>query len=353
MKRVMVFLIAVFLFTGSVFAYDAVTVMDADSGRVLYSKNGDKKYLIASTTKIMTSLVTLNNVEDLDEVVTAGDEVLEAYGSSIYLKPQEKMSVRDLLYGLMLRSGNDASLTLAKHVAGSTEGFAKLMNETALMIGMHDTKFSNPHGLDAETENKSTTNDMCLLLREAMENEEFRKITSAKKYTVKSNFGTYEWFNKNRLLTDYKYATGGKIGYTTRAKHTFVSSASKDGKNLIIATFVDADRFDTHENLYEKYFPLYKKYTLIDKENLQIDYKSGYKVYTTSSFDMLLTDEEKKRVKREVEMYEDVEVGDSSRIIGTISVSLDDVVYKKLNIYAEGIPKSKTWWDKLKEFLRW
>lgn len=352
MKRIIVFLMVLFFCIGEVRAVDAVTVMDADSGRILYSKNGNKKALIASTTKIMTTLVTLNYA-DLDETVVAGEEVLDAYGSSIYLKPQEKMTIRDLLYGLMLRSGNDAALTIAVNTAGSVEGFAKLMNDTALMIGMHDTKFSNPHGLDNETENKSTTNDMCLLMREAMENEEFRKITSTKKYSVKSNFGSYEWYNKNRLLSDYKYATGGKIGYTTRARHTFVSSATKDGKNLIIASFVDPDRFDTHEKLYEKYFSLYKKYTLIDENNLNIQYKSGYKVYTTSSFEMLLTDEEKKRVKRDVELYEDVEVIDSASIVGNITVSLDGNIFEKMNIYAKNIPKEKTWWEKIKEFFRW
>lgn len=351
MKKVFVFLVVFILFSSKALAYDAVSIMDADSGRILVSKNGDKKYLLASTTKIMTALVALNNAELKDEVV-AGDEILEAYGSSIYLKPQEKMTLEDLLYGLMLRSGNDAALTIAKHVAGSTEGFAKLMNETALMIGMHDSEFSNPHGLDNETENRSTTNDMCLLMKEAMENETFRKISSTKKYSLKTNFGSYEWYNKNRLLTDYKYATGGKIGYTPRARHTFVSTATKDGKNLIIATFVDADRFNTHEKLYEQYFPQYEKYTLIDKDNLYIDYKSGYKVYTTSSFSMLLTKEEKKRVQREVELY-DEEVSYGSKIVGTISVSLDGKTYKKLNIYARALEKPKTWWDKIKEFFKW
>lgn len=352
MRRVVVFFITLFLFTGNVFAYDAVTVLDADGGRILYSKNGEKKYLIASTSKIMTALVAINNA-DLDDVVVAGEEILDAYGSSIYLKPQEKMTLRDLVYGLMLRSGNDAALTIAVHVAGSVDGFVKLMNDTALMIGMHDTKFSNPHGLDEKTENKSTTDDMSLLMMEAMKNEEFRAITGSKSHVVKTNFGTYEWFNKNRLLADYKYATGGKIGYTMRAKHTFVSSASKDEKNLIIATFIDADRFDTHEKLYEKYFSMYKKYTLIDKENLQISYKPGYKVGTTSSFEMLLTPEEKKRVKREVILYDNIPSGKGSKIVGTIAITLDGKEYKKQNIYAEEIEKPKTFWEKIKEFFKW
>jgi len=302
----------------------------------------------------MTALVVLNYGNIKDEV-TVGDEVLEAYGSSIYIKPGEKLTVEDLLYGLMLRSGNDASLVLAKHIAGSTEGFVKLMNDTALGIGMHDTVFRNPHGLDEENENKSTTSDMCLLMIEAMKNKEFRRITSTKKYNVKTNFGAYEWINKNRLISDYKYATGGKIGYTTRARHTFVSSATKDNKNLVIATFVDRNKFDTHKALYEKYFDMYKNYELINKDNPKIDYKRGYKVYTTSSFSMLLTKEEKKKVKREVELYDINEYYQGSRVIGTISVKLDGKEIKKMNIYAKApkIEEKKSIIDKIKEFFKW
>lgn len=354
MKKAIFFLLCLVVFVPKVCAYSAAAVMDADSGRVLYSENLDSKYLIASTTKIMTALVVLNYA-NINEFVEAGEEITEAYGSSIYLKPGEKMTVLDLLYGLMLRSGNDAAVVLAKHTAGSVEGFVKLMNDTALGIGMHDTVFENPHGLDEETKNKSTVYDMCLLMVEAMKNETFRKITSTKKYSVKSNFGSYEWYNKNKLLTDYKYATGGKIGYTTHAKHTFVSSATKDNKNLVIATFIDPDRFDTHEALYEKYFDMYEKYQIIDKDNLKVRYKVGYKVYTTSSFSMLLSKKEKKLVRREVEIYKNDSDFVGSRVIGTISVVLDGKTIKKLNLYAEG-PKpeeKKSWFQKFKERIGW
>lgn len=354
MKKVIFFCVCMLFCMSHVDAYSAAAVMDADSGRILYSENGEKQMLIASTTKIMTALVVINNVKDLDEKVTAGDEILDAYGSSIYLKPKEMMSYRDLLYGLMLRSGNDASLVLAKNVAGSVEGFAKLMNDTALQIGMHDTVFNNPHGLDEETKNKSTVVDMCILMREAMEHEEFRKITATKKYTLKSNFTSYEWINKNKLLSEYEYATGGKIGYTTSAKHTFVSSATKDDKSLIIATFVDADRFTTHKKLYENFFSQYEKYTLIDKDNLRIKYKRGYRVYTTSDFSMLLKKDEKKNVKREVELYQNIGEVKHSEIVGTIAITLNGETYKKLNIYAEKIDKeNQNFWTKIKGIFKW
>lgn len=355
MKKVLLFFTCFITFNMNVLAYSAAVVMDADSKRVLYSVDESSQYLIASTTKIMTALVVLNNVNIQDEV-TIGEEVLEAYGSAIYIKPKEKLKVRDLLYGLMLRSGNDAALALAKYTAGSVEGFVKLMNDTALMIGMHDTVFSNPHGLDEETENKSTVYDMCLLMIEAMKNEQFREITSTKEYKVKSNFNSYDWYNKNRLLTDYKYATGGKIGFTTRARHTFVSSASKDGKNLVITTFKDPDRFQTHESLYEKYFEEYKNYKLIEKDRLKINYKRGYRVFTTSDFSMLLNKNEKKKVKREVELYQNVKESENVHIIGTMSITLDGKTYKKLNIYSEAKNKDtnkSSFLDKIKGFFKW
>ena len=355
MRKKTIFLfyfIVTFLIPFKVRAYECAIVIDADSGRTLYEKNADERRLIASTTKILTTLVVLNNAR-LDDTVTVTDEILKAYGSSIYIKPGEKFTVEDLLYGLMLRSGNDAAIALAVYVAGSEEGFAVLMNETAKNIGMLNSSFSNPHGLDDENENKSTVRDMALLMKRAMENEDFRKITSTKKYVTKSNFGSFEWYNKNRLLTDYKYATGGKIGYTTRARHTFVSSATKDEKNLIIATFVDPDRFDTHETLYEKYFSLYKKYTLIDKNNLDINYKNGYRLFTSESFSMLLSDDEANRVKREVSLYENVKHINDGTVIGSVSISLDGVTYKRLKIYADAITVKKSFWTKIKEFLKW
>lgn len=353
MKKI-IFLCVCFLFCTQVYAYQAACVMDADSNRVLFGQNLNSKELIASTTKIMTALVVINNI-NLNDTVTVGDEVQAAYGSAIYIKPKEQISVEDLLYGLMMRSGNDAAIVLAKYTAGSIEGFAKLMNDTAMMIGMHDSTFSNPHGLDEETQNKSTVYDMCLLMVEAMKNPIFKNITGEVKHSAKTNFMSYEWYNKNKLLTEYKFATGGKIGYTRAANHTFVSSASKDNKNLVIATFKDPNRFDTHKNLYEKYFDLYKKYTLIDKNHLKIKYDKNYKIYTTSSFSMLLTDKEKKKIKREIELYDFDDDFKGSRIIGTVSIILDNITYKKLNIYGEKIEitEKKSFIDKIKDIFKW
>lgn len=353
MKK-MIFFILAFFYIGfiDVQASKSEIVIDADSGRVLYGKNIHEKSLIASTTKILTALVVLNNAS-LSDKVNIGDEVLDAYGSAIYIKPGETYTVQDLLYGLLLRSGNDAALSLAVHTAGSLEGFTLLMNETAASIGMSDSIFNNPHGLDEQTENKSSVYDMALLMREAMKNSDFRSITSAKKYTFKSNGRYYEWYNKNKLLSEYKYATGGKIGYTKRARHTFVSSASKDGKNLITVSFDDPNQFVTHKNLYEKYFKEYQKYQIVDQNNLAIPYKKGYYLYTSESFDMLLKDKEVDKLKKEVVLFKKPIKENKRYHLGNIYISFDEKVYKALKIYSN-IPKSKEKIiDKIKRKLKW
>ena len=331
MSKFLIRIIILFSFVSFIncHASSCTTVMDAESGRTLYSYNDNTKYLIASTTKIMTALVTINNT-DLNKKIKVGDEVIDAYGSAIYINPGEYLTIKDLLYGLMLRSGNDAALTLAKNVGGSTEGMAKLMNETAKSIGMMNTKFYNPHGLDEETQNKSTCYDMALLLREAMKKKEFRKITRTREYKLKTNFNTYHWTNKNKLLKNYKYAIGGKIGYTKRAGHTFISVSQKNNKRIIISSFKDDNMYENHKELYEKYFKKYQLVTLIDKNNLRINYDKKYKIYTLSSFKALLSDNEKNKVKREILLYKNITNGK----IGIIKIKLNGKILVEKGLYA-------------------
>ena len=190
MKRFLLLLV-IFLFPVSVFARSSSTiVVDGDSGRILYENNVHDSMLIASITKIMTCILTIENV-DLDSEVEIGDEVLEMYGTNIYVQVGEKLTIRDLLYGLMLRSGNDASVVLAKNVFGSEEKFVEMMNKKASELGMNYTKFENPHGLDESTKNYSTAYDMSLLAKYAYNNKTYRKIVSTKKYVTKSNLKSY------------------------------------------------------------------------------------------------------------------------------------------------------------------
>lgn len=248
-------------------------LMDEDTGRILYAKNIDDKSLIASTTKIMTAIIAIESGK-LDEKVIVGDEILQAYGSNIYLSLNEEISLRDLIYGLMLRSGNDASYSIAKFVGKDIDSFVELMNKKTIEIGMTNTSFCNPNGLDEKCENISTARDMALLAKYANNNKIYKEIVGTKRYTTKSNLKTYDWYNKNKLLSTYKYTTGGKTGFTEKAKRTLVTTATKDNMNLIVVTLNDPNDFTTHKQLYEYGFNNYKKYLIVSKKefNLKNDY---------------------------------------------------------------------------------
>lgn len=336
---------------------ECAIVMDQDSGRVLYEKNIDKSKLIASTTKIMTAVIAIE-YGNLDDLVIVDESILKAYGSAIYIEVGEELTLKELLYGLMLRSGNDAAIAIANHVSGSMEGFVFLMNQKASELGMNNTIFYNDHGLEEDDGkgNTSTAYDMALLMRYANTLDEFVNITSTKEITVKSNYKTYIWPNKNKLLKMYEYTTGGKTGYTEKARRTLVTSASKDGKNLIVVTLNDGDDFTDHMNLYEEYFDNYELSTIIDKDNLAIndDYYKG-NLFVNNSFKMLVNKDEKKDVNINVvldklDFYED---GD---YIGYIEVRIGKNVINKENVYVrkeENLVKEekKSFWSRVLDYL--
>ena len=169
--------------------------------------------------------------------------------------------MKDLVYGLMLRSGNDAAVTIARGVSGTIEDFVNLMNDKAKEIGMNNSLFNNPSGLDVDDDgNLSTSYDMALLMKYALNNETFRKITGTKEYRSNSH-GT--WLNKNKLLRQYENTSGGKTGFTTKARRTLVTSAKKGDMELIIVTLDCGGDFAFHKSLYEKYFNNYKTFKLL------------------------------------------------------------------------------------------
>lgn len=303
--------------------------MDLDSGRILYEKNANQKRLIASITKIMTAIVAIEE-GDLTEKITVGEEVLSMYGTNIYVEVGEKMKLRDLLYGLLLRSGNDASVVIAKAIAGSEEKFVNLMNKKAQEIGMKNTIFKNPHGLDEETENYSTAYDMALLSKYAYKNKTYRNIVSTDKYEVSTGKKTYLWYNRNKLLTTYEYCTGGKNGYTPRAGKTLVTTASKKGLNLTIVTLSDGDIYNNHIDLYEDFFSKYKRYKIIDKNNFRIDKEFvDEDVYLEDSFYYPLTSNEVNDIKTVVHFLDDSATDE----IGTIEIFLSNQKIGELPIY--------------------
>ena len=265
----------------------SIVVIDASSGRVLYEKNMNQRKLIASTSKIMTCIIALENGNLKDEYIV-GDEIKSVDGSSIYAKEGEVYTLEDLLYGLMLRSGNDASMIISKNTLGHDK-FIASMNVKAYMLGMNNTSFENPHGLNNDTSNYSTAYDMALLMKYAIKNKEFLKITSTIKYK--------DWYNKNKLLSEYKYLISGKIGYTKRSGQVFVSAAKKDNKTLIIASIDEADKFNLHKRLYEEYFDKYELYKVLDKYTFTFKNNDNNHYYILNDFYMLLNNKEKDKLK--------------------------------------------------------
>lgn len=348
MKKIKIILtIVVFMFLPkNLFALASYVVMDADSGKILGGNNIHEKMLIASTTKIMTSIVALENASTTD-ILCASEEILKVYGSMIYIDQEECMTLYDLIVGLMLRSGNDAAMVIAEKTLGYDE-FIKKMNETASRIGMTNTKFENPHGLDDESKNYSTAYDLSLLMRYATNNKLFMEITKIKKYAVTSNVETHLWYNKNKLLTNYKYATSGKIGYTKKSGHIFVSSASKGKENLIVVTMKDNDRFKTHETLYEKYFNNYDKYKVLDKYTFVIkeDYYKDYHLYIKEDVYMMLNKSELDKIDVKIELIKKKNIK-KDNIVGTAKIYVDGIFIKESKIYLldkkRKIEKIKGW----------
>ena len=220
-------------------------LIDAKSGNTIYEKDADKRLYPASTTKIMTTLVALEIMEEidasLDSKVIIPKEAVGVEGSSIYLKEGERITIEELLYGVMLRSGNDAATAIGIALGGDLDTFNKRMNEKAANMGCKNTKFINPSGLFDE-EHYTTARDLSRISREAMKNEIFREIAKTKVWGNENSERTFE--NKNKTVTQYEGATGIKIGYTKKSGRTLVASAKRGKVELIVVVLDDPNWFD-------------------------------------------------------------------------------------------------------------
>lgn len=345
-KIIVVLMLVIMLFPTSVVGLSlscrSCVLMDSDSGRVLYQKDPDTPRLIASITKIMTAILAIESGR-LEETVTVGEEVLTMYGSNIYIELGEQMKLLDMVYGLMLRSGNDAAIVIATFIGGTEEKFVEMMNEKAKEIGMTNTVFNNSHGLDEVTQNKSTAYDMALLSSYASHNETYMKIVGTKKYSVQTDKKSYLWNNRNKLLTSYEYATGGKTGYTPSAGRTLVTSASKNGLNLTAVTLNDGNEYTSHETMYDYGFENYKNYVILDTKKFKID--DAYypdKIYIKDNFSYPLTEVEKENVKVLVKLTKLDKYNDGDEV-GLVSVKLageeiySEKVYVKVSEKKQGI----------------
>ena len=274
-KFIAVIICCVFVFSVSVtnaFAGEVSTSAGAsvllcgNNGKVLYSHNMNTRMKMASTTKLMTALLTLESAEKNNRVVTFKESMIEK-GSSMYLKVGEKLRLEDLCVGMLLPSGNDAATCSAISIAGSKEKFAKLMNKRAKEIGMNNTNFVTPSGLD-DPDHYSTAYDMALLMKECLKNKKFREISGSVSMTVsfvspQDKAVTYQ--NHNRLLSSYEYCISGKTGYTESAGRCLVTASRKNGVTLIAVTLNDRNDWKDHTSLYDFGFGKVQSKTLSAK----------------------------------------------------------------------------------------
>jgi len=326
----------------SVSAVNAV-LMEQESGRVLFEKDAHEKKKIASITKIMTAIIAIESGK-LNDMVTVSDQAYGTEGSSLYLQKGQKMKLEDLVYGLMLKSGNDAAVAIAEHVGGSLDGFVYLMNQKAEEIGMRNSSFSNPHGLDNTKKHYSTAYDMALLTRYAMNNEIFAKISGTKTHQAPNpnEAWDYKWGNKNKMLKLYRYSTGGKTGYTKLAKRTLVSTAEKDDFALVAVTLNAGDDWNDHISMFEEAYENYTQTKVLSAGKLKKIKNSFYKnkVAIIEDFEYPLTKEEQEKINIQLTLIKPKKAWsnhpeDVPRIVGKAYIKMDEEIIGVRNVHYE------------------
>lgn len=358
LKRILAFLLSAVLAAGLVINVSAAEISAASAivyepvtGTVLFEKDPDRRMLVASTTKIMTALIVLENCA-LDEKVTVKPEHAAVEGSSMYLKAGEDYTVEELLYGLMLASGNDAAAALADHTAGSMEAFAALMNAKCQELGLENTHFVNSHGLDAEG-HYSSARDLALITAAAMKDETFCEIFSTKSYSTHG----LSYTNHNKLLTTCEGCIGGKTGYTDAAGRILVSTVQREGMTLICVTISDSRDWEDHKALYDECFGSYSFIDLRECGELNVISGKRESVGIVSETEGILTE---KGVRTEVKYYlpsfvfAPVRRGEEA---GRAEIYIDGVLDRTCTLYyGESVAENKklllSAWERLSRGMR-
>lgn len=363
MKRLVSILMISLILLGwnhEVFAVDisaqSYVLMEECSGRVLLERNAHQKMPMASTTKIMTALVALEE-GDLDEMVTIDEESAGVEGSSIYLTPGEEVHLKELVYGLMLRSGNDSAVAIANHISGSLEDFVDSMNHKAREIGAMNTNFMNPHGLHDDN-HYSTAYDLGLITRAGFKNDIFREIFSSKTYKGMREKNNY-YINKNKTLWEYDGGDGGKTGYTLRSGRCLVSSASRGNMRLISVSLNAPNWFNDNYSLMDYGFENYKLYRIYDKNQqlstglVEDGAKDKINLLAEGELYYPMTQEEKAGVKLKISLEKSlkapIEKGD---LVGHTEVYLKGKLIKKGNLIAGETIKKKSFIQRIMEEIK-
>ena len=313
-------------------------VINALTGEVVYEKNARQKLPMASTTKIMTAICAIEN-GNLDEIVKVHPKAVGVEGSSMYLGHDEQLPLRDLLYGLMLSSGNDAAVAIAIHISKSVEEFALLMNKTAEKIGVKNTSFKNPNGLDDEG-HYTTAYDLAMITRYGMKNPEFSKVVGTQSIKVGWQGRDYPRVlnNHNKLLKMYEGATGVKTGFTKKSGRCLVSSAKRDGLEFVAVTLNAPDDWNDHIKMLDFAFDAYESKEIIKKDEYLKTLKvlngnvENISVASASSFSVPVKKGSKPKIKLKYNIPETTEapVG-FGKVLGSVEVYLDDSLAGKVD----------------------
>lgn len=375
MKQLLCFFISLILITTNVYAevkVDAISaiLIDADSGRVLWEKNAHSPMSIASTTKIMTCIIALENGNLKDEV-TVSKRAASQPEVKMHLSVGENQRLEDLLYALMLKSYNDSAVAIAEHIGGSVENFCKMMTDKAKELGAENTLFETPNGLDAGNHH-STAYDMALITKYALNNKDFLKIITTKEVTTPISGGDYKSYyipNTNRLLREYEGANGVKSGLTNKAGHCFVGSAQRGDVKLISVVLASGwgtkgklQKWIDTKALLDYGFKNYQKVDIISKNTVAKEFevlnsplvKKSKAIYT-DGLSMLVSEQEKENIKVELNIKDSIEApitkGD---VVGTAKIYINGNNIKNINLCAtENIDeyKFKDWIDTIVKYF--
>jgi len=335
-----------------------MAVMEANSKRILFNKNGNTKLKMASTTKIVTAITVIENCKNLDEPFIISDKAIGIEGTSIYLQKGEKLTARELLYGLMLRSGNDASVALSLHVSKSIPEFCKLMKETAEKAGAYDSNFTNPHGLDND-DHYTTAIDLAKITAYALLNDTFKEIVSTKSIKISGANNTTRYLvNKNRLLNSLDDCVGVKTGFTKGAGRCLVSAIQKDKAIYVCVVLNCGPMFEESAEMLEyasentsleEIMPPYNFIRSIDVED---GVKSKVKLYCSNGYSFLICENERANINIEYEIPTKLVAPIVAETpVGKAYIYLDDKLLQIIDILTMEDIENDNMTDKIKDII--
>ncbi|MBR1926023.1 MAG: D-alanyl-D-alanine carboxypeptidase [Clostridia bacterium] len=336
----------------------SAVMIEASTKRIVYSKNAYEALPMASTTKIVTAITAIENCDDLDKIITIDKSCVGVSGTSIYLKEGEQISIRELLYGLMLRSGNDASVALAKEIGGSVENFCAMMNNLAKKVGAQDSNFKNPHGLD-ENGHHTTAYDLALITAYALENKDFAEIVKTKSIKICEGKENFRYLvNKNKLLNSLEGCIGVKTGFTDDAGRCLVSACERDNLRFVCVVFNCGPMFEESSDMLKLAFQKFRMIEILPSyfyvKNVEV--KNGkldnVGLYSKQGLSLPLSIEEESNLSVEFNVPENLKAPlKKDDEVGEIQIYFNNHLIFSEKVYTIEEVDSKLYKDKIKEIL--